>query len=47
MANEVFKKRMKELRQKKGVSMEELATALNVSKSRVNMWENNGLFPIL
>ena len=45
MANEVFMKRMKELRQKKGVSMEELATALDVSKSRVNMWENNGSVP--
>ena len=45
MANEVFMKRMKELRQKKGISMEELATALNVSKSRVNMWENNGSVP--
>lgn len=45
MANEIFMKRMKELRQKKGISMEELATALNVSKSRVNMWENNGSVP--
>ena len=45
MANEVFMKRMKELRQKKGISMEELASSLNVSKSRVNMWENNGSVP--
>lgn len=45
MPNEIFMKRMKELRQKKGISMEELATALGVSKSRINMWENNGSVP--
>lgn len=45
MPNEVFMKRMKELRQKKGISMEELANALGVSKSRINMWENNGSVP--
>lgn len=45
MANEVFMRRMKELRQKKGISMDELAKALDVSKSRINMWENNGSVP--
>ena len=45
MPNEIFMKRMKELRQKKGISMEDLANALGVSKSRINMWENYGSVP--
>lgn len=45
MANEVFKRRIKELRLKKNLSMDELAKQLNVTKSRVNMWENGGTIP--
>ena len=45
MGNDVFSKRIKELRRKKGLSMEQLAKALNVQKSRVNMWENRGAVP--
>ncbi|MCR4686006.1 MAG: helix-turn-helix domain-containing protein [Lachnospiraceae bacterium] len=45
MGNEYFKKRVKELREKKNMSMEQLAKELNVTKSRVNMWENNGTIP--
>lgn len=45
MPNEIFMKRMKELRHKKNISMDELAKILKVSKSRVNMWENNGSVP--
>lgn len=45
MGNEYFKKRVKELREKRNMSMEQLAKELNVTKSRVNMWENNGTIP--
>lgn len=45
MGNLYFSNRVKQLRQEKGISMEELAKELNVTKSRVNMWENNGTLP--
>ncbi len=45
MANNYFSTRVKELREKSGLSMDQLATKLNVTKSRVNMWENNGTVP--
>jgi transcriptional regulator with XRE-family HTH domain len=45
MANQIFSIRVKDLREKSGLSMEQLATKLGVSKSRVNMWENNGTIP--
>lgn len=45
MGNEVFGKRVKELREKGKISMEQLAKQLGVTKSRVNMWENNGTVP--
>lgn len=45
MANKVFGTRVKDLREKEGLSMEQLATDLGVTKSRVNMWENNGTIP--
>ncbi|SCY14207.1 helix-turn-helix domain-containing protein [Butyrivibrio sp. INlla14] len=45
MANSVFSTRVKQLRQGKGISMDELAKALDVTKSRVNMWENGGTLP--
>ncbi|MDO4468159.1 MAG: helix-turn-helix transcriptional regulator [Bacillota bacterium] len=45
MGNQVFGIRVKDLREKAGLSMEQLATKLGVSKSRVNMWENSGTIP--
>ena len=45
MANQIFGTRVKELREKAELSMEELAKKLGVTKSRVNMWENNGTVP--
>ena len=45
MGNKYFSTRIKELREKNGLSMEQLANQLNVTKSRVNMWENNGTVP--
>ncbi len=45
MGNGTFSARIKELRRQKGISMDELAKELNVTKSRVNMWENNGTLP--
>lgn len=45
MANQQFGTRVKELRRKSGLSMEQLAEELGITKSRVNMWENNGTIP--
>lgn len=45
MGNMEFSRKVKELREKKGLTMEKLANELGVSKSRVNMWENNGTVP--
>ena len=45
MGNLLFSKRVKELREKAGFSMEQLANQLGITKSRVNMWENNGTVP--
>ena len=45
MGNMEFSRKVKELREKKGLTMEKLANDLGVSKSRVNMWENNGTVP--
>lgn len=45
MGNNVFGTRVKDLREKKSLSMEQLAKELKVTKSRVNMWENNGTLP--
>ena len=42
---EYFSTRVKELREKANLSMDQLATQLGVTKSRVNMWENNGTVP--
>ena len=45
MSNNIFSTRVKELREKSGLSMDQLAAKLKVTKSRVNMWENNGTIP--
>ena len=45
MANEHFGRKVKELREKNNLSMEQLAKQLGVTKSRINMWENSGTIP--
>lgn len=45
MGNQFFSTRVKELREKAGLSMDQLAKQLGITKSRVNMWENNGTVP--
>ena len=45
MGNRVFSTRIKELREKAGLSMDQLAKELQITKSRINMWENNGTVP--
>lgn len=40
-----FGKRVQNLRTDAGLSMEQLAEKLKISKSRVNMWENGGIIP--
>lgn len=45
MGNEIFQERIRQLRNSKGLTMEALAKDLGVTKSRVNMWENNGTVP--
>ena len=45
MGNQYFRTRVKELREKASLSMDQLANNLGVTKSRVNMWENNGTVP--
>ena len=45
MGNQYFSTRVKELREKAGLSMDQLATQLDIKKSRINMWENNGTVP--
>ena len=45
MANQYFSTRVKELREKAGLSMDQMAKQLGVTKSRINMWENNGTVP--
>ena len=45
MANIFFQTRVKELREKAGLTMDRLAAELGVTKSRINMWENKGTVP--
>lgn len=45
MGNKMFMKRTKELRNQRGFTMDQLAKKLNISKSRISMWENNGTVP--
>ncbi|MBS6453836.1 MAG: helix-turn-helix transcriptional regulator [Butyrivibrio sp.] len=42
MGNEIFASRIRKLRTDKGLSLDKLATELNINKSRIGMWENNG-----
>ena len=41
----MFKDTVKELREERGLTMAQLAKAIGVTKSRVNMWENKGAVP--
>jgi len=45
MANNIFKERVKNLRINNGYTMDSLAKKLNITKSRISMWENNGTVP--
>ena len=45
MGNETFAERVKQERTKKGLSIDALAKALGINKSRVSMWEPNGTVP--
>ena len=45
MSNKIFGERIKELREQRDLSMQDLANYLEVSKSSVNMWENAGVIP--
>lgn len=45
MGNETFAMRVKQERTKKGLSIDALAKALGINKSRVSMWELNGTIP--
>lgn len=45
MGNHYFSIRVKELREKANLSMDQLASQLGVTKSRINMWENSGTVP--
>lgn len=45
MSNQIFSMRVKKLREKAGLSMDQLAKQMRITKSRVNMWENNGAVP--
>lgn len=45
MGNIFFSTRIKDLREKAGLSMDQLAKQLGITKSRINMWENNGTVP--
>ena len=45
MANKTFSERIKKLRLDNNMTMDALAEKLGVTKSRINMWENNGTVP--
>ncbi len=45
MPNETFSKRIKALRTDKHLTMDELAEELDIIKSRIGMWENQGVVP--
>lgn len=45
MGNMIFGSRVKQLRQEAGLTMDEFAKKLDITKSRVNMWENKGVVP--
>ncbi len=45
MPNQTFAKTIKRLRTSRGLTMQELANMLGVTKGAVSMWENKGVIP--
>ena len=45
MGNNIFADRIKKLRTNKNLTLDGLAKELNINKSRIGMWENNGTVP--
>lgn len=45
MGNKVFSERIRKLRIDSNLTMDALAKKLNITKSRISMWENNGTVP--
>lgn len=45
MGNDFFQKKVRQLREGRDLTMEQLAKEMGVTKSRVNMWENGGTVP--
>ena len=45
MGNEIFASRIKKLRTDKKLTLDGLANELNINKSRIGMWENDGTVP--
>ncbi len=41
----IFKQRLKELREDKGISQKELANTLNLRQQSISMWENGSRQP--
>lgn len=45
MGNSIFGKRISKLRKDRNMTMEDVANAVNATKSSVNMWENADVIP--
>ncbi len=45
MANRIFSERIRKIRLNNNMTMDELAKLFNITKSRISMWENNGVVP--
>ncbi len=45
MGNDFFRKKVRQLRDERNLTMVQLAEEMGVTKSRVNMWENGGTVP--
>ncbi|SFR92209.1 helix-turn-helix domain-containing protein [[Clostridium] aminophilum] len=45
MGNNTFSQRVKKLRTDRNLTLDGLAKQLNINKSRIGMWENNGTVP--
>lgn len=45
MGNTTFAERIKKLRNDRNLTLDGLAKELNINKSRIGMWENNGTVP--
>ncbi len=45
MGNEIFKKRISELRRKKGLTLEELGDMVGLGRNTVYYWEEKGAVP--